>query len=309
MTTPYEILPEAGVARVATAEGHFLAEGPVWDPIRGRVLWVDILAGAVLVGRLSYGGGIDVEERIDFPDTAGAVAVAPGGELLVAGTHRLYVRDGDGVIHPGPEIVAGAERRLNDGKPDPAGRFLVGTKGDGVGEQLLSVRPDGLADVLDADLTLSNGIAWSREGDLLYSVDTLRRLIHVRPYDAETGRAGARQVLVAFEHGYPDGLTVDAEDHLWVAMWGAGCVLRITPAGEALARVSLPAPHVSCPVFAGPDLDTLVVTTAQEGMTEADLARHPLAGRLFTVPLAVGGNPPHHWNPSRSLESATKGIA
>ncbi|MEV7608595.1 SMP-30/gluconolactonase/LRE family protein [Microbacterium sp. NPDC089320] len=297
--------------RVATAQSHFLAEGPTWDAERSRLLWVDIMAGIVHIGHLSDDDLIVVDERVEFPDTAGAVAVDPDGRLLVAGTHRLFVRELDGRITGGPELIDGAERRFNDGKPDPRGRYVVGTKGEGETDtELLLVVEGGAARVIDDDLTLSNGLAWSADGRTLYSVDTLRRRIHVREYDPATGDVGARRVLTEFaDGGYPDGLTVDETGDLWVAMWGDGCVLRLSPEGAVVSRVDLPVPHVSCPTFAGDDLDVLVITTATEGMTAEQRASHPLAGRLFTARPGVRGLPAHHWNRSRVLEGVSKGIA
>lgn len=285
-----------GEPRVATGIAHHLAEGPVWDPIRGRLLWVDILDGAVYRGRFDYGGKIEIEERIDLPGTAAAaVAVAADGELLVAGTDRLYYRAMDGSITASRPLITGEDRRFNDGKPDPAGRFLVGTKGPTDREQLLRVDADASVTVIDDDLTLSNGLAWTRDGRTLYSVDTLTRRIHRRDYDPSTGRTGEREIFAEIDGGYPDGLTTDAEDHLWVAVWGAGRVLRIAPDGRTVGHIDVPAPHTSCPVFAGPELDTLVITTATEDLTEDQLAEYPLSGRLFTVRTRVSGNPPHLW--------------
>lgn len=290
----YEHVPSLGTARVATDASHYLGEGPTWDPIRGRLLWVDIMAGAVYRGTLHADGVIEVVERYDFPDTAGAVAVSPAGELVVAGTHRLHYRDPDGSITSGPALVEGDERRFNDGKPDPAGRFVVGTKGPG-GELLLRVDGDETAVVIDDDLGLSNGLAWSADGRRMYSIDTGSRRIHVRDYAPETGATGVRELFAELEEGHPDGMTIDAEGCLWIAVWGEGCVLRFSPDGEVVGRVAVPAPNTSCPAFAGPDLDTLVITTATENLSDEDLAEHPLSGRLFTIKPGVRGLPPHLW--------------
>lgn len=292
--TPYAAVPSLGTPRVATGLPHFLAEGPVWDPFRGRILWVDILAGDVYVGRFAHGGAIDIDEKVPFPDTVGAVAVSAAGEWLVAGTRRLYTRGVDGGITAGPELIDVDDRRFNDGKPDPAGRFVVGTKGPG-DELLLQVDPDGIGVVLDDDLGLSNGLGWTGDGRTLYSIDTLRRRIHVRAYDPATGATGVRRVFAEFTQGYPDGMTVDSEDHLWVALWGEGRVVRISPAGDIVGTVDVPAPHTSCPVFAGPELDTLIITTATEGMSPDDLAAYPLSGRLFTVRTGHRGIHPNLW--------------
>lgn len=309
---PYSSLPSAGTAAVATDHAHFLAEGPTWDAERSRLLWVDIMDGVVYAGTIEDDDTITTADRFDFPDTAGAVAVAETGELLVAGRHRLYVRHLDGRVYAGPRLISGEERRFNDGKPDPRGRYVVGTKSDGDGAESLLLIDDGRTRVLDDDLTLSNGLAWTPDARTLYSVDTLGRRIYVREYDPATGATGGRRELIAFEGdgdsgGYPDGITIDVDDHLWVAMWGAGCVLRVSPQGEIVARLDLPVPHVSCPTFAGDDLDLLIITTATEGLSAQQLAEYPLSGRLFSARTGHRGLPAHHWNPARVLGNASKG--
>ena len=292
----FAAVPSLGTARVATAVAHHLGEGPVWDPIRERLLWVDIMAGVVHVGRLSEDGRIEPLERIAFPGTAGAVAVAEDGAMVVAGTHRLHYRDVDGRISAGRALLSGDDRRFNDAKPDPAGRLVAGSKGPG-GEVLLRVDA-GEAEpvtVIDDDLSLSNGLAWTADGRRFFSIDTPTRRIFVRDYDPASGSVGAREVFAVLEKGFPDGMTIDADGHLWVAVWGGGCVLRFAPDGRIVARVDVAASHTSCPVFAGPALDTLVITTATENLTAEQLAEFPLSGRLFTMRPGVRGIPSPLW--------------
>jgi sugar lactone lactonase YvrE len=292
--TDMTAVPELGAPRVATADAYFLAEGPLWDAARERLLWVDIMAGCVYAGTLEEDGTIDVVERIEFPDTAGTVAVDATGELVVAGTQGLFYRSTDGVITRAPEVIGGDRRRFNDGKPDPAGRLVVGTKGP-AGSQIetfIRFDSDGSVTVLDDDLLLANGLGWTADGRRMYSVDTGRRAIHVRDYDPDTGEVGERRIFATVD-GYPDGMTLDADDHVWVALWGGGRVLRLSPEGEVVGRVDVPAPHTSSVTFAGPDLDTLVITTARENLSDEDLAAHPLSGRLFTVKTGfTGGHAP-----------------
>ena len=269
----------------------------MWDPVRERVLWVDILAGTVQRGILNEDGTIAVDEVIAFPDTAGAVAVSAAGEMLVAGRHRLFVRTADGTITAGDALIAGEGRRFNDGQVDPAGRFLVGTivkPGPSTEEQLLRVEHDGKVSVIDDDLSLSNGLAWSADGRRLFSVDTVTRRLFVRAYDPVTGEMGER-ALFAVVDGFPDGIATDADDHVWVAVWGGGCVLRFSPRGELVGRIDVPAPHTTSIAFVGPALDTMVITTAREELSDEDAARHPDSGRLFTLRAGVTGLPPRLW--------------
>jgi sugar lactone lactonase YvrE len=287
---------------VATDESFDLAEGPVWDPIRERLLWVDIRRGTVQVGELSDGGMISIEDRVETPGMVGAVAVSEAGDWILAGQHGILTRSASGRLSEGPTILADdSGRRLNDAKVDPAGRFVVGTlmidESPTVTSQLLVVQPDGRLDQLDGDLTLSNGLAWSPDGSVLYSIDTVPRVLYARGYDASTGTAGPRRVLIAFDEGvYPDGMCVDADGQLWVAIWGGGQVRRYTPEGVLTRTIEVPAPHTSCVAFAGPDLSTMVITTATKDLGDNQLAEFPLSGRLFTIDAGVRGLPLPWWS-------------
>lgn len=285
-------------AAVATDETYALGEGPRWDAWRGRLYWVDIDAGLVLDAALDSGRIVDVGAR-KVAETVGAVAPADDGSLLVAAHDRLVVLEGDGPLDVGaPLLPDGSGRRFNDGAVDPAGRFLAGTlarSGGSTTEQLLRLEHDGAVTVLDDDLGLSNGLAWSADGSCFFSVDTQRQHICVRDYDVSTGRTGVRSVWATIADGHPDGIAVDAADHLWVAVWGAGEVRRLSPDGEVVDVVPVPAPHTSAVAFAGEHLDVLVVTTARSGLTPAQLDQHPASGRLFTTRVEVPGLPATPW--------------
>lgn len=284
--------------RVATDDAYVLAEGPFWDSVRGHVLWVDIRRGLVLSGILADDGTIDEVDRIRIDGTVASVAPSAAGSWIVAnGDDIVGVEHGE-LRHRIAVLGSRGARRFNDGKPDAAGRYLVGTlslTGPSDREELLLVERDGSWRVIDDDLTMSNGIGWSADGTLLYTIDTLRRRVYVRPYDVLTGETGAREVLIELADGYPDGMCVDAEDHLWIAVWGLGQVHRYTPSGELEHVIDIPAPHTSSVAFAGPLLDTLVVTTASDELSDDQLEAHPLSGRLFTVVPGVTGLPQPLW--------------
>ncbi|MEO8095518.1 MAG: SMP-30/gluconolactonase/LRE family protein [Pseudolysinimonas sp.] len=289
---------------VATEESFDLAEGPFWDPIRQQLLWVDIRTGTVLVGTLNDDGTITPIDRVTFPGSVGAVAVSASGEWIVAGAERILMRSATGEVSEGPRVIPpGTGSRLNDGKPDPAGRFLVGTlrlEGESTHELLALVGHGGEVDVIDNDLTLSNGLAWSADGTTLFNVDTLSRTIFTRPYDPDTGVTGERSTFLQVAEGSPDGICMDVEGHLWLALWGLGLVQRYSPAGE-LARVfEIPAPHTSSVAFGGPDLDTLVITTATQDLTDEQRVAYPLSGRLFTFKPGVRGVAQSLWRGSVS---------
>jgi sugar lactone lactonase YvrE len=285
------------VAHHATDERYQLAEGPVWDPAGERVLWVDIPAGDVHVGELA---GARVVPRASYhvDTTVGAVAAAPGDGLLVAGHHCVFRLAASGAATEVARLIGeGEERRLNDGKCDPHGRFLVGTLalGDKVQESLYQVDPDRGVAVVDEDLQMSNGLAWSPDGRTMYSVDTTPGIVWERPYDPATGRWGNRREAFRVTGGLPDGLCTDADGNLWVAVWGPGQVRHLTPRGELLGVVTVAAPYTSCVSFAGPDLDVLLITTAIDDLSAGRLAAYPESGALFVANVGVRGLPAPAW--------------
>jgi sugar lactone lactonase YvrE len=288
---------------VVSSAGPFqLAEGPVWDGARDRLLWVDIYAGAVHEGVLD--GGRVVPRRVLHRGDGmiGAVVVAEDGTLLVADQEVLLRVAPDGGSEELARVVpAGAPRRLNDGGTDPAGRFLVGTllldseAAPSGREVLVRLEADRSLTCLDDDLDLSNGLAWSGDGRRFYSTDTERQTIFVRDYDVATGAVGERRTHLRLEDGHPDGCTIDAEDHLWVAVFGRGEVRRYAPDGAHVATVEVPAPHTTSVAFAGEDLRTLVITTGSVELGDEERRAHPLSGHLFTVRTEVPGRPAPYW--------------
>jgi sugar lactone lactonase YvrE len=276
---------------------YVLSEGPVWDPGTGRVTWVDIEAGAVLSAPLAE-DGIGAITRTDVGEQVGCALPLGDGRVLVALTRRLAILEVDGSLTRGSELLPEGHR-FNDGAIDPQGRLLVGslTLGESAGDDvLLRVEHDGGVTVLDDDLRLSNGLGWSPDGSVLYSADTESGVIHRRSY--LDGAHGAREVFVELEEGvFADGLTVDAEGRVWVAIWGGGAV-RVFDAdgrpgeGEGIA---VDAPHVTSIAFAGAELDLAVVTTASRDLSADERAEHPFAGGLWTARPGARGRAATRW--------------
>jgi sugar lactone lactonase YvrE len=291
----------------ASSHRHILAEGPVWVADKSRVIWIDVEEGRVFVGRL-VNDVIEQTHRFDFDGRVGAAVPGDDDSILVAVHDRLIRLANDGTRSEGPEIVpAGIAGRSNDGATDPAGRFLIGTLAldDREGEEkLLRWELDGSLTVIDSDLTLSNGLAWSPDGTLMYSTDTIPGIIWVRDYDPGSREVGERREHLRISNGVPDGICVDARGYLWVAIWGRGEVRSFTPSGTPGDTVRVPVPHVSSVAFVGDALDRLLITTASRDLTAPELELYPGAGCLFVATVNVAGIPTAPWASSALLAFA-----
>jgi len=269
-----------------------LAESPLWDDRANCLWWVDIPAG--VVHRFDPATG--AQTRTDLGRPVGAVALRAAGGLLVAA--GLGVASwADGPLEWIAETDAGD--RVNDGACDPLGRYLIGTlvSEDRAGRAALyQVDRGRLRPLLDG-VTISNGLDWSPDGGTLYYVDTPTERIDAFDYDLATGELTHRRVFVdlADVPGRPDGVAVDADGGVWVAMARGGAAVRhFTPDGRAGYVILAPAPNVTSIAFGGAGLDQLFVTTSRVGV---DLIEHPLAGRVFVVaaPGGVRGRVQHRY--------------
>lgn len=276
------------------------AEGPLWNPERGELLWIDQYAGLVRIG-VHVGGALRDVRTIQVPAPVGAIVPRePTGWLIAAGA-GLHLLEDTGSVHRPLEFLPndGVRRRMNDGKVDPRGRFWVGSmawnKAPGTGTLYRIDRGD-VAPVLGG-LTISNGLAWNRSGDRMWFIDTpTQRVERFRTFAGSVEHDGTA-VVVPPEDGHPDGMAIDDEGCLWVALWGGGAVHRFSPAGELLDRVEVGARQVSSCCFGGDDLDTLFITTSGEGYSDDDLARDPDAGLIFAARLGARGLPAARYQP------------
>jgi sugar lactone lactonase YvrE len=282
-------------AAAATPARFELAEGIIWDDRASLVRWVDIWRGRVHSGRL-INRVIENIATVEVGQSVGAVALAADGGLLVAAARGLAVLSPDGTISFGPDILGDRlDVRLNDGAVDPQGRFVVGSLALGAEtgtEDLLRVSPDGTVETLRSGIRLSNGIAFSPDGHSIYHVDTLANTVSRHSYGPGAFDFDEPwRVVLADLPAYPDGLAVSADGTLWVAQWGGSSVRRHALSGELLDVVHVFATQVSCPAFVGPNLDTLAITTAQEGLSEWTDA----SGAIFLADADAKGPPPHRW--------------
>jgi len=265
-----------------------LGEGPYWVPEDDCLLWVDIESAHL---HRTY-----FPSRETVTDSLGAVSAAfpvlGGGILTVGGAAMTLLfpaeRGARWVSRVIAEVPARDDLRFNDAGVDPAGRVWAGSmhipETDPLGE-LYRLDPGGRLTTVLKNVTISNGLGWSPDGSRMYYADTPMHRVDVFDYDPATGEAFARRPFADLSdaEGAPDGLTVDLDGCVWVAMWGGSALRRFAPSGEQDAVLPVPVSQPTSCAFGGPDLADLYITSASIGLSEAERAEQPLAGRLLHV--------------------------
>lgn len=265
-----------------------LGEGPAWDAKTQTLYWVDILEKRIHAG---------MELLAQLDDFIGCLAPRKNGNLIL-GKRASFV-DFEPAASRQTVLAALAEspgNRINDGKCDPAGRFLVGTM------DINEKDPTGAVYSFDgkeikqlfSSITISNGLAWSPDQKTFYYIDTPTREVKAFDYDVSTGEVANPRVTVSVPEsmGWPDGMTSDMQGNLWIAMWGGAQVTRWNPRiGQLLEQVSIPVLQPSSCAFGGKNMNELYVTSARLGMSEAGIRKYPLSGGLFKVGTKVEGMP------------------
>ena len=264
---------------VAVHANAKLAEGPRWDAAARRLLWVDIEGRKLHVLK----GGED--RAIGFEAMVCAVAPTSGGAVLVALADRLALVDlADESVRTLVRLPHGPGLRSNDGACDAAGRFWIGTMGlDQTPGAGALYRYDGrLEQVLD-EVTLSNGIGWTRDDTRMYYIDSPLQRVDLFDFELASGRVDDRRPFVSIDEseGIPDGLTVDDEGGVWVALYGGSCVHRYDESGRLDAVLEVPALNVTSCCFGGDDGRSLFVTTAAPD------------GNVYVTQPGVSGPPAH----------------
>jgi sugar lactone lactonase YvrE len=282
----------ADVACVADA-GCVLGEGPVWDGRSRTLYWVDIKNPAVHALDPRSGA----TRRWPMPAMIGAIGLRRQGGLVGAFKSGFaYIDLENDRVTAIVDLEADRPgNRFNDGKVDPAGRFWAGSMDDGERKpsgDLYRLGPDLAVERFAIGFVVTNGIDWSYDGRTLYFVDSAARRILAYGFDMAAGQPGAPKLFAAVSEGFPDGLTVDADDHVWSAHWNGGRVTRYRPDGTVERVIAMPVPLCTSCCFGGPDLDTLYVTSASIGLDAEERRRAPLSGGVFAVTsLGVRGRP------------------
>ncbi|PKQ18798.1 MAG: hypothetical protein CVT68_01525 [Actinobacteria bacterium HGW-Actinobacteria-8] len=265
-----------------------VGEGPVIDGRSGRLCWVDIPEGVLHEHDIESGQ----DWSATLPMQLGAVAPRENEEGFAVAVEDGFGLFVSGELHLIDRALPEPYRRMNDAKCDSAGRLWAGSTHTeylaGFG-RLHRWDGNGPSVVTGDGFVLPNGIGWSPDDSTMYLVDSFANLLLRSRFDSADGEVGEFEILRRIEPGFPDGLAVDQEGCIWVAIWGDGKVCRYSPHGDLLAIVPMPVSQPSSCAF-GHD-GTLYITSATEGLSEEDLAKQPHAGSVFALATTTSGVP------------------
>ena len=278
--------------RIGT-QTDILGESPLWDDQAQCLYWLDIRLPAVR--RLCPATG--QINSWPLPGLAGAIALTDDHRLLVALSQKIALFDpSNGILTPFAEAPPQPDgHRFNDGRCDAQGRFWVGSLHN------LTRAPEGVLYRLEGSgpmvpvrtgICIPNSLAFSPDSRTMYFADSLRYAIFAHDYDPATGTMGVERVFAASTPpAFADGSAVDAEGFLWNAQFNGSRLVRYAPDGRIDRVLPLPVQRPTCCAFGGADLDLLYITTASQGMSQADLLDQPLAGALLAIQVGVCGLP------------------
>jgi xylono-1,5-lactonase len=265
-----------------------LGEGPVWFPREQALRFVDIKRG--LLHRFVPETG--ARETLVVGGLPSFILPEIGGGLIVGSKDRLHRLESDQLGTVVAYIAIPSHNRTNDATVDGAGRIWFGTMDDDEQQQtgqLYCLDQSGLH-AMGQDAVVTNGPAVAADGQWLYHVDSGRRQIwRLGLGEGPTIRSRELFLQLGEADGYPDGVVLDSEGCLWVALWDGWAVRRYAPDGKMLLHINMPVARATKIAFGGPDLRTAYVTTARTGLDSADLAEQPLAGALFAFDAGVAG--------------------
>lgn len=273
-----------------------LGEGVTWDHRTGEAMWTDIEGRRLY--RYRY-----ADERlssISMPERLGAFGLARDSNWIIAGFESGFawfnIRN-NGILWIAQPERGDTGRRLNDGRVDPYGRFWCGSMIEAPKNSLSKkgslyrLNMDASVHRMLGDIEISNGLAWSPNGSVMYFADSPKRTIWAFDFSAAGALSNRRVFAMTPENVFPDGAVVDADGCLWSAQWGGSRIVRYAPDGDALYELAVPVPQPSCVAFGGSNLDLLFVTTARDGLSKKALDQNPLSGDVFVYRLPVSGVP------------------
>ena len=285
--------PESSEVELVIDSKSTLGEGSLWNYRTGELMWVDIKGGILNF----YNPNTGLNKEMFTGQMIGTVVPTESGKVLVALKDGIYLFDpetGSKKLMVDPEADK-PDNRFNDGKCDPSGRFWAGTMSLNDQPQagaLYRLDPDGTIHKMIDRVGTSNGIVWSSDKTKMYYIDTPTAKVMSYDYDDATGEISNPKVAVQIPDGigYPDGMTIDENDHLWVALWGGSAVGNFDPeTGKLIRKIEVPAKNVTSCAFGDNDLGTLYITTARENTSDKDLERFPHAGGVFKIRPGVKG--------------------
>jgi sugar lactone lactonase YvrE len=276
-------------------------EGPVWDEVHHKLYWMDIVSGHIYIFNPENGTNTGYQ----IGRVMGGLTLCEKGGVLLAMEKGFVFFDpetGSMEIKNNPEVGL-SEHFFSDGKCDPKGRFWAGTYHQSLTEttgSLYSLESDFTVKKRLEHLILSNGLTWSMDQKKFYFIDSIARCIYSFDYNTASGNISNKQILkkIQGDVGLPDGMTIDTEGFLWIAVYNAGKIIRINPqSGETVFEVLVPnAKQVTSCTFGGKEFDELYITTAKEmdgpyGIPKDELNSQQNAGGLFKVKLPFKGIP------------------
>lgn len=273
-----------------------LGESPVWSVAEQALYWVDIRRRHIH----RWTPASDDRQSWLLPGPVASLGLRRQGGLVVAmGTAFYLFETAGGALQLVHDVEPGcSDRRLNDGKVSPEGRFWAGTQ-IGRTEQaalaaLYRLDRDHRCQRMASELKVCNGLAWSPDGTRLYFSDSRIGTVWCCDYDANTGTFENRKHFVTMspEWGRPDGAAMDIDGCYWSAGVSGGRINRFSPQGELIGFIPLPVTHPTMPCFGGPDLKTLYVTSLRAGLGKEQLQQMPLAGALLKIELDIQGMNP-----------------
>jgi sugar lactone lactonase YvrE len=267
-----------------------VGEGPVFDERTGRLVWVDINEGTIFENDLASGE----QSRTKLDTLVGAVAPRKSDDGFAVAVSEGFGFVTDGVLEIVDPVLPESFRRMNDAKVDSRGRMWAGSNHmelvPGVGKLHRWDGIDPSVSLVDG-LVLPNGLGWNAEDSLMYLADSFAHTLSVSAFHPDEGVIDGFRPLVTFGTDLPDGLTIDVDGFLWVAIWGGSQIRRYSPAGDLTEIVPMPVPQPSSCVF-GAD-GTLYITSARAGLSDEQLAEAPLSGSVFALSTNTRGVPIH----------------